>query len=803
MGVWLHVRSNPLLSDLSLARLLDHPVEPQHRAWFARCKIHHTLAFPLASFDVARTLLIAMLCVPFAPYSLIGAFSFLGLGVAAAQGWFARSTEQHLDSDPQLLNQLGMIALVRSFSWTAAICGALLYAPADLAVPLAMLAVLMMLFDALLAIAIPVVGLACIVMTALGLATTLVMRGGMGNLLACVVVLLSAVAVHWALFNLHYMFATRRLRTRVLHDANETVQLLLNQYDEEGSDWLFECDVMGQIVNPTARFCRAAGRSAEELAGVRFTDLFDESPEREEVRDIGDRIEAFRDMVAPLTIAGSTHWWSVSARPIFDAAGAQTGWRGFVGDVTRTRAAEAQVTYMAHYDLLTNLPNRSLFNTTLQRAFARRGDNDLLAVLFVDLDHFKAVNDTHGHALGDQVLAEAARRIERVIPPRAMIARLGGDEFAVLLDSDIDRSGALAVANAIVTAMDAPVEIGDLMLPVGASVGIAFAPDNGDTGEDVLRAADVALYDAKAKGRRGASLFDPAMQEQVQARRLMELDLRAALTRGELQLHYQPLLDVQTGETVAYEALLRWQHGTRGMIEPSIFIPIAEETGLIVQIGEWVLREALAEAASWPDHLSVSVNLSPAQMRDDALLGTIINALATTGLDPGRLELEITETVLMHDSEENLALLHRIHELGVKIALDDFGTGYSSLNYLRSFPFDKIKIDRCFVTDLASKADSKAIVEAVIGLASQLNMRTTAEGVECESQLEQLRANGCDQVQGFLFSRAVPAANLAHRLAAPPNPLPKSGPAPGVMPVRKAKPAAVQPAKPTRQRKTG
>ena len=335
---------------------------------------------------------------------------------------------------------------------------------------------------------------------------------------------------------------------------------------------------------------------------------------------------------------------------------------------------------MAHYDVLTNLPNRSLFNTTLRRAFDRQDHDQILGILYVDLDHFKAINDTHGHAIGDTVLAEAGRRIEQAVGNSNMVARLGGDEFAVLLDRLADRQEALGIAQAIVSAMDDPIGIeGQVQpLPIGASVGVAFAPDNGLTGEDVLKAADLALYDAKSRGRSGASVFDPGMQQEVQDRRALELDLRAALSRGELEVQYQPLKDAATTETVGYEALLRWHHPERGDVSPAVFIPIAEETGQIMAIGSWVLREALNEAANWPEHLTVSVNLSPAQMRDEGLLNTIVGALAASGVAPQRLELEITESLLMQDNDDNFELLHRIRDIGVQIALDDFGTGYSS-----------------------------------------------------------------------------------------------------------------------------
>jgi predicted signal transduction protein with EAL and GGDEF domain len=341
-----------------------------------------------------------------------------------------------------------------------------------------------------------------------------------------------------------------------------------------------------------------------------------------------------------------------------------------------------------------------------------------------------------------------------------MVARLGGDEFIVLMPHLESTDAGLTVAERVLEVIGNSLEIDGQIMPIGASIGVAFAPHDASTGDELLRAADLAMYNVKSRGRRGISIFDPEMQTQMLERRTLEIDLRAAIVRQELELHYQPLLHIETGEIAGYEALLRWNHPIRGLVQPDTFISIAEETGVIVEIGNWVIRTALSEAANWPEDLTVAVNMSPTQIKDANLLATVVDALATTGVAPGRLELEITENLLMQESDEVLAVLHKLRGLGVKIALDDFGTGYSSLNYLRSFPFDKIKIDRCFVSELAENEDCQAIVRSVIGLANELGMTTTAEGVEATGQLAALRAQGCDQAQGFLFSKAVPVSEL-------------------------------------------
>ena len=758
---WLQ---KPQVREFFLLHLVDHRVAKKDREWWARCKLNHTAAFPFLAYDVTRTVAAIILYAGFLQVFMIVALAVVGSAIIARQMHIERNIAAGRFDDTRNYAAFRDLVIARAVFWGLVLAVALSTAPPVWITPLIAAGFFTLFVDGLCMIALPRRALLATAIYAFAIAVPVAVRFSGPVLAVAVMAAGSLVFMHWAIFNLHFLFATRRLRTRNLREANETIQLLLNQYDEDGSDWLFECDREGRILRPNTRFCEASARTADDLEGMRLSLLFDDCAERDELLAIGEREENFRGHVLPVTVDGEQYWWSISGRPIYDNDGKLDCWRGFMTDISRSRRAEAKVTYMAHYDVLTNLPNRSLFNTTLRRAFDRHRQDQVLGVLYVDLDHFKAVNDTHGHAVGDAVLAEAARRIERAVGTSSMVARLGGDEFAVLLDRLGERSDALRAAEAIVTAMDEPVVVEGQPqpLPLGASVGVAFAPDNGLTGEEVLKAADLALYDAKARGRRGASVFDPGMQEEVQNRRALELDLRAALSRGQLELHYQPLKDAQTTDTVGYEALLRWHHPERGMVSPATFIPIAEDTGQIVPIGAWVLREALNEAANWPDNLTVSINLSPAQMRDEGLLNTIVGALATSGVAPERLELEITESLLMQDNDENIALLHKIRDLGVQISLDDFGTGYSSLNYLRSFPFDRIKIDRCFVSHIAEESDSDAIVNAVVELASKLKMRTTAEGVETTEQLDRVRATGCTSVQGFLFSAARPADELEH-----------------------------------------
>ncbi|SIN62168.1 PAS domain S-box-containing protein/diguanylate cyclase (GGDEF) domain-containing protein [Parasphingorhabdus marina DSM 22363] len=561
-----------------------------------------------------------------------------------------------------------------------------------------------------------------------------------------------------------FNFVQRHIHAAREKKAADTVRLLLHDYAEQSSDWLWEIDEDFRIINPSARFASAAAREIRELRGRPLTDLFEDSTERNFLIQSLDSGEAFRDLAVPINIHGKLFWWKLSGRPTPGTNGSRLHIRGVAADITRAKLAEERVAHLAHFDSLTDLPNRALFNQSLQRSIARLKPGQKLAILYLDLDYFKSINDTLGHGAGDLVLKAVASRLEKAIGVEDVVARLGGDEFAISLRHISSDAQAKRQAASVIRKLSEPIMIEGQPVVSGASIGIAICNAPGLGADELLKSADIALYHAKNNGRSCVSVFEESMGTAFQDRRNIELDLRSALQRNELELRYQPLVNIESGDTIGYEALLRWHHPERGLIMPNAFIPVAEETGLIVQLGEWVLRSALQELCNWPDHLSVAVNLSPSQMRSPNLIPTIVSALAATGVDPSRLELEITESVLMSDSQNNVELLHKIRSLGVRIALDDFGTGYSSLNYLRSFPFDKIKIDRCFVEDVDSREDCRAIIRAVTGLASSLGMVTTAEGVERDGQLDQLKEDGCVQVQGYLFSKALPATEVQGRV---------------------------------------
>jgi diguanylate cyclase (GGDEF)-like protein len=431
-------------------------------------------------------------------------------------------------------------------------------------------------------------------------------------------------------------------------------------------------------------------------------------------------------------------------------------------DITARRRAEAQIAHMAHYDALTNLPNRVLFREHLVKAL-ENVDHEKLAVLCIDLDRFKVVNDTLGHPVGDALLQAVGDRLQASARPSDLVARLGGDEFAIVQAGTEQPFGATALATRLIAEIATPFELDGHSVVIGASVGISIAPNDGSDPDKLLKNADMALYRAKSDGRDSWRFFEPDMDARMQARRAIEIDLRRALALGEFEVYYQPLIALKTEKITGFEALLRWHHPERGMIPPMEFIPIAEEIGLIGQIGAWVLKQACLEAVKWPDDIYVAVNLSPVQFRHRAVLLDVVTALGAAALPAHRLEVEITEAVLLRDTELNVGILEELRGLGVRISMDDFGTGYSSLAYLQKFPFDKIKIDRSFVRDL-DRPESIAIVRAVAGLGGSLGMKTTAEGVETQQQLRKLHEEGCTEVQGYLFSRPVPAAQAAQLL---------------------------------------
>jgi len=525
--------------------------------------------------------------------------------------------------------------------------------------------------------------------------------------------------------------------------------------------WVFDAETAEFLgVNDAA--IQHYGYAREKFLGMKLDDIWPEDERithKEALVDIGESYQSTRNWRHVKADGSEIQVLTFGRRVTFDG---RDGYLVAVVDITERRKAEARVAYMAHHDGLTDLPNREFYQERLRQALneAQAGPKRV-AVLCIDLDLFKNVNDSFGHPMGDRLLRLVADRLRSQVRGNHLAARLGGDEFAVILASDVSPNEVSDFSTRLIEVLSASYDIDGIEVVIGASIGIALAPSDGSSSEELMRNADMALYRAKSDGGGVHRFFEREMDRAAQKRRDMEVDLRRAFANGEFELHYQPLVDIGANKISGFESLLRWQHSEKGMISPAEFIPIAEDIGLIVPLGEWVLREACMEATKWPGDVKVAVNLSALQFRSRNLVQAVISALAHSGLSPLRLELEITESVFLAETEANLAILHQLRELGVRISMDDFGTGYSSLSYLRSFPFDKIKIDRSFVKDLADRPDCVAIVRAISGLGRSLKITTTAEGVETVDQLDWLRNEGCDEVQGFLFSAAKPAGEIA------------------------------------------
>ena len=541
-------------------------------------------------------------------------------------------------------------------------------------------------------------------------------------------------------------------------------KLLLDAALANMSQGLCMFDPDGRIILFNERYEQLTGLSAASLHGHSLLDVIKSrvlpgSPEE----FVAQVVTAMREGKINTRIIDTTDGRTLR---VIEQPRQEGGWVSTLEDITEWQKAQAKISHMARHDALTNLPNRRLFRERLEDALRRVTRDEKVAVFCLDLDRFKEVNDTLGHPVGDELLKQVARRLSECVREGDTVARLGGDEFAVVqVGGDLRVAETSALANRLIEVISSPYTVHDHQSVIGATVGISVAPDDGDGPDQLLKNADMALYRAKGDGRGSYRFFEAGMDARAQARRLLELDLRTAMSTGEFEVHYQPLLDIKTNNIICFEALLRWNHPQRGLVLPSEFISLAEETGLIVPIGDWVLRTACIDAARWPDDIHVAVNISPAQFKNRNLVASVSAALSAARLSANRLELEITESVLLQDTEATLATLHKFRALGLRISMDDFGTGYSSLSYLRSFPFDKIKIDRSFVSELAVRGDSMAIVRAVTGLGRSLGISTTAEGVETSEQLALLRSEGCNEVQGYLFSAAQPAAEVDKMLS--------------------------------------
>jgi diguanylate cyclase (GGDEF)-like protein len=502
------------------------------------------------------------------------------------------------------------------------------------------------------------------------------------------------------------------------------------------------------------------GCSLEEVTGYRFAAGSTPEMSVSDYLACGNQLTAEKQSSSTVETLRNGRIVAIRYQPVRGG-----GWVETHEDITVRQQAEESIAFMARHDALTRLPNRVLFRERMEQAIAMAGRGTEFAVICLDLDNFKQVNDTLGHPIGDGLLVAVSNRLRKCIREIDTLARLGGDEFAIIQLGVRQPEDAESLASRITGAFRQPFDVDGHQVMAGASIGVTVAPGDSVSYETLMRDADIALYLAKAEGRGTVRFFEPEMDARIHIRRMLELDLQNAITRNEFELYYQPLVSLISNSLTGFEALLRWHHPVKGLVSPLEFIPVAEETGMIVAIGEWVLRTACFEAATWPADLSIAVNLSPVQFKYCDIVATTRTALAASGLRPDRLELEITESVFLHDTAGTLSALQELRSMGIGIALDDFGTGYSSLSYLHSFPFNKIKIDQSFVRDLMTNKESMSIVRAVTGLGKSLGIKTTAEGVETLEQLNKLRDNGCTEVQGYFFSQPRPANEVPLMIA--------------------------------------
>lgn len=591
----------------------------------------------------------------------------------------------------------------------------------------------------------------------------------LGEYLAAVAALAIAAAIGIGSVEISRSYLKARLSEAAIAEKSEVVSLLLREFEENQADWLWQVDTNRRVRKASPRFAFALGRAPEDVEGKSFLELvageaWDSGQFPPSLHDLAERLkrrESFSNLIVKVTINREHRWWELSGTPMLDEQGAHIGFRGVGSDVTEQRESSEKIAYLARYDTLTGLPNRLMLNEALGEAmrYAKQW-RTRCAFLMIDLDRFKSINDSLGHMVGDQLLAQVSRRLKDLAGDNALIGRLGGDEFAIVIRDASEQGLVDKIARRVIDRLSQPYEIDHHTLYVGASVGSAQAPRDGKTVEELMRNADLALYRSKDEGGGSHCQYEPSLHASAEERRQLEFALRRALERQELLLNYQPVVDANNETVVSFEALVRWNSAEHGFISPAKFIPLAEDTRLIVPIGEWVLEQACREAANWPAHVKVNVNVSAEQLIEPDFPKMVVRALALTELEPSRLELEVTESIFLRDADVARNALEQCMALGCSIALDDFGTGYSSLGYLRKLRFTTIKVDRSFVQGASEQdPESLAIIRAVVAMAQSLELTTTAEGVETEEQAAMIRAMGCDKIQGYYFGRPMSAAD--------------------------------------------
>ena len=572
-------------------------------------------------------------------------------------------------------------------------------------------------------------------------------------------------------------FIDRRVAEASLTEKSEVVSLLLKEFEDTGADWLWQTDTSRCITHVSPRFAHALGQPAEQIEGKPFLQMVaGESWESgkfstalHELADKLKRRDSFSNMLVPVQINGENRWWELSASPKLDDNGAFHGFRGVGSDITEQRESADKISNLARFDTLTRLPNRLQLTDAARKAMQTADQwNSRCGFMMIDLDRFKAVNDTLGHPVGDRLLARVSDRLRSIMTDNELCGRLGGDEFAIVVKDASDSSYMESLAKKIIETLARPYEVDQHTLYIGASVGTAIGPRDGRTVEMLMRSADLALYQSKDQGGGAFTHYEPTLHVQAEERRVMEIALRKALENEEMSLNYQPVVSADSGGVVGFEALLRWTNPQFGVVSPAKFIPLAEEARLIVSIGEWVMRTACKEAMQWPSTVKVAVNVSADQLTEANFLSTVVSALEESGLPPSRLEIEVTESIFMREGTGAAEMLDQIIALGVNLSLDDFGTGYSSLGYLRKTRFSTIKVDRSFVQGAAKNVpESLAIIRAVVAMADALGMSTTAEGAETEEEVQMIRKLGCRKIQGYYFGRPMIAEDARNLFGMP------------------------------------
>lgn len=566
-------------------------------------------------------------------------------------------------------------------------------------------------------------------------------------------------------------YLSARIAEAGVVEKNEVVSLLLREFEDAEADWLWQIDTARRVRSASSRFVFALAKDIKDIEGKSFIQLlagpaWDTGQFPPSLHDLAERIkrrESFAALLVQVAVGAEKRWWELSGTPIVDENGIFHGFRGVGSDVTEQRESDEKIAYLARYDTLTGLPNRLMLTDSLGEAMRYAEQwRTRCAFLMIDLDRFKAVNDSLGHQIGDKLLAQVSGRLKSIMSDNELCGRLGGDEFAIVIRDASDRERVDRVARAVIERLSQPYDVDHHTLYVGASVGSAIGPRDGENVETLMRNADLALYRAKDEGGSVHWTYEPSLHADAEERRQLEFSLRRALERNEMFLQYQPVVDAKSETVVSFEALLRWKSAEHGFVSPVKFIPLAEDTRLIIPIGDWVLREACVEALKWPSHIRVAVNVSGEQLLDPHYSSKVVAALAASGLAPQRLEIEVTESIFVRDGATARATLEQIMALGCSVALDDFGTGYSSLGYLRKLRFSTIKVDRSFVQGAAKhNAESLAIVRAVVAMAQSLDMSTTAEGVETAEEAALIRDMGCNKIQGYYFGRPMDAADAA------------------------------------------